>query len=186
MNIQNEPMFDIASNLAGILLAECPALKSAKIGWPDRKWLQVEKNLPAIFLVDVSERGEHAVSQHAVSSTIRNPDGTGLVVYEKLRLHTLVQLSLFTHTKGDRDQLGWQIKRHFIINYRIPILDYTKATPAPTGEHLMLYFRGDRKELRGEANFYQRDLTFEIQSRVLEGVPANVITKVNVNHNVNG
>jgi hypothetical protein len=180
MNIQNEPMFDIASNLAAILLAHVPRLKHALMGWPDRKWLQVEGNLPGVFLVDVSETGTHFVSQHAVSSNIKNADGTGFVVYEKMRLKTLVQISLFTNTKADRDSLGWAIKQLLITNYRVPILDYARATPSPTGEALMLFFRSDVKGLEGEPNFYQRNLTFEVQSRVLDATPAHRVTEIDL------
>ena len=175
---QNEPFFDLASNLSAILLAQVPQLQQAKIGWPDRKWFQVETNLPGVFLVDISETGRHAVSQFATHREVKNADGTGQIITEKLRLRTLLQISLFTNTKGDREQLGWQIKQYLIANYRLPILDYTQATPTPTGEHMMLYYRGDHKELRGEANFWQRDLTFEVQSRVLDAVPGHSASRI--------
>jgi hypothetical protein len=180
LNIQNEPMLDIAYNLEAIILANFPAIRHVKMGWPDRKWIQVEHNLPAVFLVDISEKATRMRPLDEVSSTIDNGDGTGLVVYEQARLHTLVQMSLFTHTKADRDQLGWGLKQHFVTNYRIEIVDYTLATPAATGESLMLFLRGDRKEMAGEANFWQRDLTWEIQARLLNAVDATKVQQVQV------
>lgn len=180
MNIQNEPMFDIASNFSAVLLQVAPELKHALVGWPDRKWIQVENQLPAVFFVDVSETGRHYISQTAVSNTVDKGDGTGYLVREKMRLRTMIQVSLFTNTKSDRDRIGWLIKQHLITNYRIPIIDYAAATPAPTGEHLLVFFRNDRKDIEGEANFWRRDLTFEIQSRVLDAEAAFKVTTADV------
>ncbi len=180
MNIQSEPFVDIATNLGAVLLGLLPELKHAKIGWPDRKWLQVEGNRPSVFFVDVSETGQHYVSQFDTHRTVIKPDGTGQIIQEKLRLKTLVQISLFTSTKGDRDQLGWQMKQHLITRYRLPLLDYSTATPAPTGEYAILRYRGDHKEAAGEANFWKRDLTFEAQSRVLDAITARRVDQISL------
>ena len=184
-NIQNDPRYDIATNLGGIILAQWPQIKNAKRGWPDRKWLQVETNLPAVYFVDITRKGQHYVSQNAVHREIKNADGTGQIVRERLRLHTLLQMSLFTNTKSDRDALGWQFEQYFFAqnradgspNYRIEILDYTKATPAPTGEYMMLYYRGDHED-PGEANLYRRDLTLEVQTRVLDAIPGHSASRI--------
>jgi len=175
MNLQNEPIFDIVSTWAGIILEQFPKIKLAKVGWPDKQWLQIDKNLPAVFFMDISETNEHAVSQYATHRTIKNTDGTGYILQEKLRLQTLMQMTLFTNDKLTRDQLGWKLKQYFVTNFRIGLIDYTQATPQATGEYMLLNLRGDHKELKGETNFYQRDLTWQVQSRVLEAIPAYMI-----------
>jgi len=176
---QNEPFIDIVDNLSAIIRSQFPTVKNALMGWPLPVWLQVEKNnLPAVFFVDISETGEHAVSQYLTHRTVKNSDGTGQIIKEKLRLHTLMQMTLFAPDKLTRDQLGWQIKQYFVTNYHIPLLDYTQATPAPTGEYMLLKFHGDHKEAEGEPNCWQRDLTLEVQSRVLDAVPAWAVRKI--------
>lgn len=174
INIQNEPILDISSNLSAIIRNQFPQIKFAQLGWPDRKTFQVERNLPAIFFADISEKGEHAVSQyatHRITSTS--------VIQEKLRLHTMIQMTLFTNDKLTRDQLGWKIKQYFVANFRFPLIDYTLSTPLPTGEYMLLSFAGDRKEEKGEANFWRRDITFVVQSRVLDAVTAYPVTTIN-------
>lgn len=168
MNVQREPLFDIVSTLSVVLKTEVPALKHAVMGWPDPKWLQVEGNLPAVYFVDISERGRNARSRDDIHREVVAADGSGQILQEKLRLHTLLQITLFAHTKGDRDQLGWRIKQYLVANPRLPLMDYAPATPAPTGEFMLLHFRGDHKSLEGSPNCWQRDLTFEVQSRVLD------------------
>jgi hypothetical protein len=182
LNCQNEPIFDIVSNLSAIIRSQFPAVKFAQLGWPDRKTFQVEHNLPAIFFADISEKGEHAVSQYAVHRTTSNS-----VIQEKLRLHTMLQMSLLTNDRLTRDQLGWQIKQYFIAKFRFPLLDYTQTTPAATGEYMLLKFAGDHKEEKGEANFWKRDLTFIVQSRVLDATTAYPMTTTpTVTYNVEG
>jgi hypothetical protein len=173
LNCQNEPIFDIVSNLSAIIRSQFPAVKFAQLGWPDRKTFQVEHNLPAIFFADISEKGEHAVSQYAIHSTTSNS-----ITQEKLRLHTMLQMSLFTNDQLTRDQLGWKIKQYFVTNFHIPLLDYTQSTPISTGEYILLKFAGDHKEEKGEANFWQRDLTFIVQSRVLDAVMAYPVGQI--------
>ena len=172
MNIQNEPLFDIASNLSALLLQEVRALKHAILGWPDQKWIQVEGNRPSIFFVDVNESGHHAVSQYDVRRTVKRSDGTGLIVREKMRLRTTLQITLLAATKAERDDVGWQIKQYLINNFRLPILDFKQSTPAPTDEYMLLFFKNDHRESQGEANFWRRDLTFDVQTRVLDAEEA--------------
>jgi hypothetical protein len=148
------------------------------MGWPDRKEFQLEKNLPSVFLVDISEKGKHAVSQYATHRVVKNSDGTGQIIQEKLRLHTMLQMTLFAETKALRDQLGWQLKQYFVTNFRLPLNDYTQNPVVPTGEYVLLKFVGDRKEEKGEANCWKRDITFVVQSRVLDAVPAYVASNI--------
>ena len=173
MLCQNEPMFDIAQNVGGILKTQFPVIKNAVIGWPDRKFLQVEKNLPAIFFTDVSEKSEHQNPQFARSSTTPNS-----IKFEKMMVWILVQITLFTNTSEQRDNLGFGIKQYLVSDYHIPILDYTQATPADTGEFLLLTLMGDHREEKGEANLYQRDLTFKIQTRILDAIPAYKVSEI--------
>ena len=180
INCQNEPIFDIASNLSAIIRSQFPTIKFAQLGWPDRKTFQVEHNLPTIFFTDISEKGEHAVSQYAIHSTTSNS-----ITQEKLRLHTMLQMSLFTNDRLTRDQLGWKIKQYFVTNFHIPLLDYTLATPISTGEYILMKFAGDHKEEKGEANFWQRDLTFVIQSRVLDSTTAYPVGQIIATEKVN-
>lgn len=169
---QNEPMSDFVSTLKGILLARFPSINNVIEGWPDPKWFQVENNLPIVAILDIHEKGAPATSRLAVHATVVNTDGTAAIVTEQMRLHTLMQISVFASTKAVRDSLGWQIKQYLITNYHIALIDYTLATPAPTGEYAMMYYRSDHKDMRGSANFYQRDLTFEVQTRVLDSTSA--------------
>lgn len=178
VNIQNEPFVDVTNTLGAVLKAQFPVIKHAIIGWPESKWLQVDRNLPAIYFVDITEHGEYATSQLETHRTIRNDDGTGFIVKEKQRLHTLMQITLFSHTKAERDALGWGIKQYLIRNFRMELIDYLKPTPMPTGEYMMLKYAGDHKEEKGEANFWQRDLTFLVQTRVLDAEVAYPVKKV--------
>lgn len=166
-------MIDICDNLSNIFLTQFPTLKNAKLGWPDRKFFQVEHNLPAIFFVDISEKSERAVSQLLTHRTTSSS-----IIQEKMRVHTMVQMSLFTNNKLTRDQLGWGIKQYLVTNFHIPVYDFTQATPVNTGEYFLFNLVGDHREEKGEANCWQRDLTFTVQSRILDALTAYPVSQI--------
>lgn len=175
--IQQDPVLEIAENLGKILIAQFPAIKSAARGWPDRKWKPVDGSLPMVRFVEVSRKGKAAVSRYDLHGEIINPDGSGHTLQEKLRLEILLQIALFANTKEDRDTIGWQIEQFLIANPYQVLTDYTADPPVLTGEWMMLYYRGDAQDIEGEANFWARHLTFEVQSRVLDATPGWQVLK---------
>lgn len=172
MNIQEEPFKVICEALAPILKDQAPQLKNAIAGWPDPKWLKVDGNLPSIFFVQVSEISKNVTNRLDIHKQITNPDGTGYIVTEQLRIFFLLQISLFTNTPQDRASVGWAIKQYLATNYRIPLLD---------GEFTMLKLKGDHESEKGETNFYKRDLTFEVTARILDATPATKVTSLEQN-----
>lgn len=176
MIIQEEPFKVISESLSKILKIQISQLKNATAGWPEPKWLKVDKNLPSIFFIQVSEISKNVTNRLKVHKKIVNSDGTGYIVTEQLRLFFLLQMSLFTNTPQDRASLGWAIKQHLVTNYRIPLSD---------GEFAMFKLKGDRESIKGETNFYQRDLTFEVTARVLDATQATKVTSLDTNIDIN-
>lgn len=178
VNITNDAMYDIGTNLSANLEAQFPELASVRMDWPDAKWCLVDGNLPTVSIIDIGESGRNAVSREEVHRNIDNGGGTGTIAFEIMRLRTLIQVSLFANDKLTRDQLGGRIKQYLILNTQIPIFDYTLSTPVDTGETIMLYYRSDHRNIKGEANFWRRDLTFEAVTRVLNGLPSWKVIQV--------
>ena len=170
--IQEEPFQVVCEALASVLKTQVPQLKNAIAGWPESKWLQVDGNLPSIFFVQVSEMPKNVANRLDIHKQITNPDGTGYIVTEQLRLCFLLQISLFTNTPQDRASVGWAIKQYLATNYRIPLSD---------GEFAMFKLKGDHPSEKGETNFYKRDLTFEVTARILDATPATKVTSIEHN-----
>lgn len=170
MNIQIDPYQAICEALESVLKAQVPKLKNVKAGWPDPKFLKVDGNLPSVFLLDISETSKNIANRLQVHKNIINSDGTGYIVTEQKRLFFLLQLSLFTNSQTDRASIGWTIKQYLTSNYRIPLAD---------GEFALFKEKGDHSSKKGETNFYQRDLTFEVTARVLDATAANKVTSIN-------
>jgi hypothetical protein len=169
LNIQKEPFQAVCEALAPILKAQIPQIKNAIAGWPEPKWLKVDGNLHSVFFVQVSKNIANRLDIH---KQIINPDGTGYIVTEQLRLFFLLQISLFTNTPQDRASIGWAVKQYLTTNYRIPLSD---------GEFAMFKLKGDRESEKGESNFYKRDLTFQVTARVLDVTPATKVTSLDQN-----
>lgn len=188
MNIQNNAMYDIATNLAAhIRIATSSAVKRVKTAWPDQKWLQVDGGLPAVAIMDIGEKTGYATSQFEVQSQIVMPGpGASRLVYEKQRRRISVQMTLFCGDPDEREVLGELITQYFIANNRIPITNYKLNPPAlsATGESLLIFYRGGHTELEGEANFWPLHLTWEIQSRVLDAVAATQVAQINLTQKV--
>lgn len=163
----------ICEALANVLKQQIPQLKNAQAGWVEPKFLSVDKNLPAVFFIQVSETSKNIASRLKTHKTVTNPDGkTGFIYTEQLRLFFLLQISLFTNTKSDRASIGWSIKQYLVTNYRLSLTD---------GEFAMFKLKGDHQSQKGETNFYQRDLTFEVSARVLDATSATKITSIDSN-----
>lgn len=186
MNVQSEPFVTIARNLNALLHDVVENLQHFGVGWPDPKWLQVDSNLPSAFLHDLSETGASVVSRQEIHRQVVNEDGTGRILFEVMRLQTLVQISVLARSKDDRDDVAWRIKQYLIANPQIALVDYTLATPADTGETALFFYRGDNKNPVGLPELYQRDLTFEMQTRVLEAVDAFRVDEIEINQTVGG
>lgn len=184
VNVQNEPLFDIASNLNPICRTVAPTIVECGIGWPDPKWLQVDKNLPTVVFTDLSEKSTNYCSRLEVHRVIKNPDGTGMVITEQMRLLKMLQISIFASNKSDRDSIGWALKQHLVTNIRVPIFDHKQPTPQFTGDYLTFKLLGDHDNPRGSANFWQRDLTFEVGTRVLDGTPAWLVSQIDYTQTV--
>lgn len=178
--IQNEPRYDISTNLSATILSQVSAIKTVVRGWPDKIWFSVDNNLPGVAILDVSSKPGRAVAQASVVHHIRHPDGTGQIVYEKARPFILIQMSVFANTKADRDNLGWAIEQYLTVNYHLPIIDYTKMPPmrATSGEHILIELRGDHTDLPGGGKFWRRDMTWEIQTRVLDAQQAWAVQQI--------
>ena len=167
MNLQAEPFVAICEALKVALQAQIPALKRIQIGWPDAKFLQVDGNLPSVFFVEVSDIGKNVVSRLSIHKKTLNADGnTGYIYTEQGRIFYLLQISLFTNTKEDRSSIGWAIMQYFITNYRLTLADGETATLKYKGKH----------DDEGETNYYQRDITFEAWTRILDAQAATKIT----------
>lgn len=167
MNLQDEPFKAICEALATVLQAQIPALKRIQIGWPDIKYLDVDGNLPSVFFVEVSDTEKNVVSRLNTHKTTLNADGsTGYIYTEQGRIFYLLQISLFANTKEDRSSIGWEIMQYLITNYRITLADGETATFKYKGKH----------DDQGETNYYQRDLTFEVQTRILDAQAATKVT----------
>lgn len=169
MNLQDEPYRVICEALETVMLAQNPTLKSAKIGWPDAKFTKVDGNLPAVFFWEVSDTEHSVVSRLNVHKSTTNPDGTGYIFTEQGRVFYLLQISLFTNTPEDRSSIGWAIMQYLITNYRLTLADGETATFKYKGKH----------DAQGETNYYQRDLTFEVWTRVLDATPAQKVATLN-------
>lgn len=165
MNLQDEPFKVICEALAQVLKATVPTLKRAQIGWPDVKFLQVDSNLPSVFFWEVSDTEKNVVSRLNVHKSTSNPDGSGYVYTEQGRIFYLLQISLFTNTLEDRSSIGWVIMQYLITNYRLTLADGETATFKYKGKH----------DDQGETNYYQRDITFEVWTRVLDATPAQKV-----------
>lgn len=170
MNLQKDPFQSVCEALAQVLKSEITQIKYAEAGWPDSKWLQVDGNLPSIFFLQISEVGKNVANRLQVHKTVVNPDGTGYIYTEQKRLFFLIQISLFTNTPADRASIGWKIKQYLTTHYRILLSD---------GEYAMFKEKGDHQSIKGEKNFYQRDLTFEVTGRVLDATPATKVASIN-------
>lgn len=183
MNLQEEPFQAISEALSGILLnnvyaqdlamlgtiASLNPIKNAQIGWPDPKFLSVDGNLPAVFFVQVSEIAKNIVSRHKVHKTTVNPDGSGYVFREQMRLFFMFQMSIFTNSAEDRAAIGWAIKQYLITNYRLALAD---------GEYAMFELKGDHQSFKPDSKYYQRDLTWMAQARVLDATPAVQVKQI--------
>lgn len=180
MICQNEAMYDITENIGHLLQAQFPQIKSFRRGWPNVKDFDVEGNLPAITFIDVGEKIVYANPQDTISHTTSSS-----IVYEKGRLYTLVQLSLFTNSRDIRDSLGFAIKQYLRVNYWIPILDYSQTTPNDTHEFMMIFLEGDHRSQKGIANFYQRDLTLRIRTKLLDAATAYPAKDIDISQTVN-
>ena len=170
MNLQEEPFQAICESLSTTLKTQITQLKNAIAGWPETKWLQIDGNLPSVFFLQVSETSKNIVSRYDIHKTVINADGTGHIYTEQLRLFFLIQISLFTNTPQDRASIGWLLKQYLVTNYRLPLSD---------GEYAVFTLKGDHESIKGETNFYQRDLTFEVTARVLDATSATKVTTLN-------
>lgn len=166
MNLQADPFRSICEALAPALQAKIPALIIAQIGWPDSKFLETEGNLPSVFFWEVSDVARNVVSRIKPHKSTTNPDGSGYVFTEQSRVFYLMQISLFTSTPEERSTHGWTIMQHLITNYRLTLADGETATFKYKGKH----------DDEGETNYYQRDLTFEVWTRVLDAKPAQKVS----------
>lgn len=176
MNIQKEPFQAVCEALAPVLKTQSPELKNAIAGWPEPKWLKVDGNLPSVFFVQISETSTNKTNRLDIHKKIINPDGTGYIVTEQLRLFFLLQITLFTNTPQDRTAIGWEIKQYLGTSYRLPLSD---------GEFAKFKLKGDRQSEKGETNYYKRDLTFEVTARILDATPATKVTSIEQNIEIN-
>ncbi|MHB1651667.1 MAG: hypothetical protein ACYCVD_04210 [Desulfitobacteriaceae bacterium] len=168
MNLQTDPFRAICEALAPILQVQIPTLKRAQIGWPDGKFLQVDGNLPAVFFWEVSDTEKTVVSRLDVHKSTSIANGSGYVYTEQGRVTYLLQISLFANTPEDRSSTGWTIMQYLITNYRFTLADGETATFKYKGKH----------DSEGETNYYQRDMTFEVITRVLDVTAAQKVATI--------
>lgn len=152
-------------------------VKNTMLGWPDTKYFQVDGNLPSLFVFPVSDTGKHLASRETIHAVVPNDDGTVTVYKEQLRLFYLLQLSLFTNTKEDRSDIGWQIQQYFVSNPQLQI-------GIPDVETSVFKYKGQHNP-PGETNLYQRDMTFEVTARVLSQQVAGTLSAgIQFNNNI--
>ncbi|EPZ47635.1 hypothetical protein [Alicyclobacillus acidoterrestris] len=162
--LSTDPLDAIHGALEQALMALCPSLKGVWIGWPDPKWLEnTGANLPSVFLVNVSQTAKSMTSRNLVYATVENEDGTFNVYYERERITYLLQLSLITTDPQQQLDIGWAIKQFLVNTIQLPINAVDTARFLLKDDHL----------ISGIDNYYQRDLTFEVSARVLDGYVAH-------------
>jgi hypothetical protein len=153
-----------------------PTLKYAPQGWPDPKWFEdTGVNFPSVFFVKVSEKGTNTTGRAKVFKTVTNSDGTGAVYFETKKMKYLLQLSVFTTCPQQRLDIGWAIKQYLINQIQLPINAVNTAR---------FDFKGGDRILEGRDNFYRRDITFEVITRVLDGVQGYKVTSITPTYDI--
>lgn len=171
-----DPWDDLCTTLSTQLKNLAPSLKYAVEGWPDPKWFKdAGINFPSVFFVKVGEKGTNTTGRAKVFKTITNQDGTGAVYFETKKMKYLLQISLFTTDPQQRLDIGWAIMQYLNNQIQLPINAVNTAR--------FVFIGGDRLS-EGRDNFYQRDIQFEAQTRVLDGVASYKVTSVTPTYDI--
>jgi hypothetical protein len=158
--LTTDPFDAICTTLETQFKQLVPTLKYAIQGWPDPKWFEdTGANFPSVFFVKVSERAQSMTSRNLVYASIVNPDGSQNVYYERERINYLLQITVVTTDPQQRLDIGWTIKQYLVNTIQLPI------NAVDTARFIL---RDDRMP-PGIDNYYQRDLTFEVSARILDG-----------------
>lgn len=176
-NMQKDPLQSITLALQPIF-ANFGVLNT-QLGWPDTKFFTADGNLPAVAIVSAGGNAKNIVSRETVHAIVQNGNGTATAYYEKLRLFYLLQISLFTYTPQDRSNIGWNIEQYLVTN---PQLQFG----IPGVETAIFLMKSIPHDDEGETNFYQRDLTFQVQARVLDAETAQVMKTLQMNDHTTG
>ncbi|WP_088187544.1 hypothetical protein [Desulfosporosinus sp. FKA] len=165
-----DPWDDLCTTLSTQFKNLVPSLKYAVEGWPDPKWFEdTGVNFPSAFFVKVGEKGTNTTGRAKVFKTITNSDGTGAIYFETKKILYLLQISLFTTDPQQRLDIGWAIMQYLNNQIQLPINTVNTAR---------FVFKSLDRMPEGRDNFYQRDMQFEAQTRILDGVQGYKVTNL--------
>lgn len=174
MPVQTDPLQSITSALRTLTVPM--GVTTVSQSWPDPNLTSVESNLPCLFVYPVRERGTVSGNVNTVLATVKNADEQTATVYrEKQRKTYELRLSLLAKTAEEISTIGWQIEQALNANTRL-------NTGDPLVDIVTFRYFGQYNAPPSEASLPQRDMTFNVEARVLDATTVYLLKNLSL-HN---